>query len=142
MLHYTGGARALPDVLGGRVQVDIDALPSLRGAIDGGQVKLLAVTASKRIRTFPSVPAVAETLPGYEAMGWLALMASPGTPEPIARKISDDLRAVLSDPELERRFDQLGTYPKPTTPAGLTDYIREQQRIWRPVIAETAKTLR
>ena len=53
MLHYTGGAKALPDVLGGRVQADIDALASMRGAIDGGQLKLLAVTTSKRIHTYP-----------------------------------------------------------------------------------------
>ena len=68
LLHYTGGAKALPDVLGGRVQVDIDALASMRGAIDSGQLKLLAVTTDKRIRTFPQVPAVAETLPGFRAV--------------------------------------------------------------------------
>jgi tripartite-type tricarboxylate transporter receptor subunit TctC len=142
MLHYTGGAKALPDVLGGRVQVDIDALPSLRGAIDSGQLKLLAVTSGKRLKNFPNVPTVAETLPGYRAMGWMALMAPPHTPEPIARKISDDLRKILSGPELGARLDQLGTYVNPTTPAELTSFIREQQQIWRPIIAETAKTLK
>ena len=80
MLHYTGGAKALPDILGGRVQADIDALASMRGAIDGGQLKLLAVTTSKRIHNFPQVPAVAETLPGFRAVGWMALMAPPDTP--------------------------------------------------------------
>ena len=54
LVHYTGGGKALPDVLGGRVQADIDALASMRGAIDGGQLKLLAVTAAKRIRHLPS----------------------------------------------------------------------------------------
>jgi tripartite-type tricarboxylate transporter receptor subunit TctC len=141
MLHYTGGAKALPDVLGGRVQVDIDALASMRGAIDGGQLKLLAVTSAKRIHTFPQVPAVAETLPGYRAMGWMALMAPPGTPEAVARKISDDLRKVLLAADLDKRLDELGTYVHPTTPAELTSYIREQQQIWRPVIANTAKVL-
>jgi tripartite-type tricarboxylate transporter receptor subunit TctC len=142
MLHYTGGGRALPDVLGGRVQVDIDALASMRGAIDGGQLKLLAVTTDKRIHTFPQVPAVAETLPGFRAVGWMALMAPPGTPAGVARKISDDLRKVLVSSELARRLDELGTYVNPTTPEELTNFIREQQQIWRPVIAETAKTIR
>ena len=142
MLHYTGGARALPDVLSGRVQVDIDGLASMRGAIDGGQLKLLAVTTDKRIHNFPQVPAVAETLPGFRAVGWMALMAPPGTPAGIALKISDDLRKVLVSSELGKRLDELGTYINPTTPAELTSFIREQQQIWRPVISETAKTIR
>ena len=142
MLHYTGGARALPDVLSGRVQVDIDGLASMRGAIDGGQLKLLAVTTDKRIHNFPQVPAVAETLPGFRAVGWMALMAPPGTPAGVALKISDDLRKVLVKSELGRRLDELGTYVNPTTPAELTSFIREQQQIWRPVISETAKTIR
>jgi tripartite-type tricarboxylate transporter receptor subunit TctC len=142
LLHYTGGARALPDVLGGRVQVTIDALASMRGAIDGGQLKLLAVTTSKRLHNFPQVPIVAETLPGFRAMGWMALMAPPGTPVGIARKISDDLRTILVSSDLGKRLDELGTYVHPTTPAELTIFIREQQEIWRPVIAETAKTLK
>jgi tripartite-type tricarboxylate transporter receptor subunit TctC len=142
MLHYTGGARALPDVLSGRVQVDIDGLASMRGAIDGGQLKLLAVTTDKRIHNFPQVPAVAETLPGFRAVGWMALMAPPGTPAGVALKISDDLRKVLVSSELGKRLDELGTYANPTTPAELTNFIREQQQIWRPVISETAKTIR
>ena len=142
LLHYTGGAKALPDVLGGRVQVDIDALASMRGAIDGGQLKLLAVTTAKRIHTFPQVPTVAEMLPGFQAVGWMALMAPPGTPATLARKISDDLRKVLVDSDLGKRLDELGTYARPTTPEGLTNFIHEQQQIWRPVIAETAKTIR
>ena len=142
LLHYTGGAKALPDVFGGRIQVDIDALASMRGAIDSGQLKLLAVTTSNRIHTFPLVPTVAETLPGFRAVGWMALMAPPGTPAVVARKISDDLRKVLVSSELGKRLDELGTYVNPTTPEGLTDFIREQQQIWRPVIAETAKTIR
>ena len=141
LLHYTGGARALPDILGGRVQATVDALASMRGAIDGDQLKLLAVTTGTRLKNFPQVPTVAETLPGYRAMGWMALMAPPGTPEPIARKISDDLRKILAS-ELGKRLDGLGTYIRPTTPAELTAYIAEQQRIWRPVIAETAKTMK
>ena len=72
------------------------------------------------------------------AMGWFALMAPPGTPEPIARKVSDDLRTVLERPELKQRFLDLGTYLRPMSPAELASFIADQQRIWKPVIAETA----
>jgi tripartite-type tricarboxylate transporter receptor subunit TctC len=142
LLHYAGGAMALPDVMGGRVQVTIDAIASIRGVIESGQVKPLAVTSPKRLDNYTGVAAAAETLPGYEAMGWMALMAPHGTPEPIAQKISDDLRALLVTPELKSRLVEFGTYILPTTPAELTAYIVEQQRIWRPIIAVTAKAMK
>ena len=85
---------------------------------------------------------MAETIPGFEAVGWLALMAPPGTPAPLARRISDDLRKVLSEPAFEKRYEELGTYIRVTTPEQLTAFIREQQQIWRPVIAETAKAIK
>lgn len=141
LLHYAGGAQALPDLMGGRLQATIDAIASMRGAIDGGQVRPLAVTSLKRLDNFPQVPTVAETLPGFQSMGWMALMAPAGTPAPVVTKISGDLAAVLGGPEVKKRLEDLGTYTRPTTPEGLTAFIREQQAIWRPVIAETAKKI-
>ena len=142
LLHYASAPTAITDVLGGRVHVMIDAVTSMRGAIDGGRLRPLAVATRTRLRTAPDLPTVSETIPGFEADGWLALMAPPGTPVPIANKISDDLRTVLARPELQKRFEDLGTTINPTTPAELTAFIREQQRVWRPVIAETAKAMR
>jgi len=142
LLHYAGGARALPDLLGGRLQAMIDAIAGIRGPVESGDVIPLAVTSPRRISTYPQVPAVAETIPGYEAMGWMALVAPPGTSPAIAEKISEDLRAIVTQPEVEKRLEVFGTYTRPTTPAELIAHIREQQRIWRPVIAETAKTMR
>jgi tripartite-type tricarboxylate transporter receptor subunit TctC len=142
IVHYQGGAQALPDILGGRLQAAFDAIPSMRGPIDSGQVKPLAVTSKKRLVNFPQIPAVDETIPGYEAMGWMALMAPPGTPQTIAQKISDDVRMVQAQPEMKKRVEDLGNYTRPTSPAELTAFIHEQVQIWRPVIAETAKAMR
>jgi tripartite-type tricarboxylate transporter receptor subunit TctC len=142
LLHYASAPQAITDVLGGRVHVMIDAITSMRGAVDSGKLKPLAVATAKRQPKTPDLPTVAETLPGFEAVGWLALMAPPGTPGPVANKISNDLRTVLARPELQQRFADLGTSINPTTPAELTAFIREQQRVWRPVIAETAKAMR
>ena len=142
LLHYLAASQAITDVLGGRAHVMIDAMSSMRGTVDGGKLKPLAVASTRRLYNFPDLPTVAETIPGFEAMGWLALMAPPGTPEPIAKKISDDLRTVLARPELQQRFKDLGTYIRPTTPAELTAFIRDQQRIWRPVMVETAKAIK
>ena len=141
MLHYPGGAQAIPDVLGGRLQAMIDAIAGIHGAIVGGQLKPLAVTSKQRPDNFAQVPTVAETIPGFEAMGWMALMAPPKTPEPIAKKISDDLKIVMAKPELKSRLDDLGNYPHPMSPTELVQFIEEQRRIWGPIIAKTAKTL-
>ena len=142
LVHYPSASQAMTDILGGRVHAMIDAVPAMRGAIEGGQLKALAVATQKRLPNFPNLPTVAETLPGFEAVGWLAMMAPPGTPAALARKISDDMRNVLAQPEFRKRYEDLGTYIRLTTPEELTVFIREQQRIWGPVIAETAKKIK
>ena len=138
LVHYPGAPQALTDVLGGRVHAMVDAASGLAGSISGGTIKALAVASERRLPTHPGLPTVAETLPGFMAMGWFALMAPPKTPEAIARKASDDLRAVLERPELKQRFLDLGTYLRPMSPTELSGFIADQQRIWKPVIAETA----
>jgi tripartite-type tricarboxylate transporter receptor subunit TctC len=141
LVHYVaGGPQALPDLIGGRLQAMIDTTASMGSAIEGGLVKPLAVTTKKRIATFPQVPAAAETIPDFEAVAWMLLMAPPGTPETVVRKVSDDLRAILTEAELQKRLEVLGNYTRPTTLAELPAFIREQQRIWAPVIDETAKS--
>ena len=82
MLHYAAGSQSLPDLIAGRLQVMIDAMPAMRPGIEGGHLKPLAVATKQRLQNFPDLPTVAETIPGFEAMGWLALMAPPGTPGP------------------------------------------------------------
>jgi tripartite-type tricarboxylate transporter receptor subunit TctC len=142
LLHYAAGAKAIADVLGGRVHVMIDSMTAMHGAVGGGQLKPLAIATKTRQPRYPDLPTVAETFPGFEAIGWLALMGPPGTPQPIARKISDDMRGLFAKGELTRRFEEIGTSVMPTTQDELKAFILEQQRIWRPVIAETAKAIR
>ena len=69
-------------------------------------------------------------------MGWFALMAPPATPQVVARKASDALRAVLARPELQQRFVELGTYVRLMSPGELVDFIRSQQQVWKPVITK------
>ena len=134
-INYPGAPAGVADVLGGRVQVMIDALPSLSGAISGGQLKLLAVGSAKRLPDLPNIPTVAETLPAIpRALGWFALMGPPGMPAELAKKISEDLRAVMADAAMQKRLQDIASYPVPMSPAELHDYIRGEQALWRPVI--------
>ena len=136
LVNYPAAPQAMTDVMGGRVHAIVDTVSGLAGSIRGGTIKPLAVASERRLPNFPDLPTVAETLPGFVAMGWFALMAPPKTPDVIARKASDDLRAILQQPELKQRFEELGTYLRPMSPAELTRFIADQQQLWKPVIAE------
>jgi tripartite-type tricarboxylate transporter receptor subunit TctC len=142
LLHYPAASKAIADVLGGRVHVMIDSMTAMHSAVGSGKLKPLAIATKQRQKRYPNLPTVADTIPGFEAIGWLALMGPPGTPAPVAKKVSDDLRALVSEGELRKRFEDIGTSVMPTSQDELRAFIQEQQRIWRPVIAETAKAMR
>ncbi len=138
-INYPGTPAGLSDVMGGRVQVIMDGLPSLAGAINGGQLKLLAVGSAKRLPNRPDVPTIAETLPAIpRALGFFAVMGPPGTPEAVANRISDDVKAVLNDPSVKKRFEELASYINPMSPDELRTYIRTEQALWKPVIEKIA----
>ena len=136
-INYPGTPAGLSDVMGGRVQVIMDGLPSLAGSINGGTLKLLAVGSARRLPNRPDTPTIAETLPAIpRALGFFAVMAPPGTPAPIAAKISDDLRAVLNEPSTKKRFEDIASYIHPMSGAELLAYIRTEQALWKPVIEQ------
>jgi tripartite-type tricarboxylate transporter receptor subunit TctC len=138
-VHYPRTPAGLADVMGGRMHAIIDGLPSLAGQIAGGQLKLIAVGSAKRLANRPDVPTIAETLPTIpRALGWFALMGTPGTPEPIARKISEDMGKVLAEPAVKKRLEDVASYTNPMTPAQLREYIRTEQALWKPVIEKIA----
>src|SRR5215813_8408725 len=141
MVPYVGGtAQALNDVIGGRVPMIIDAYSGLAGALQGGAIKPVAVGSTKRLPEFADLPTAAETLPGYSARGWLALVAPLGTPDAIVRKVSEDLRKVASDPAVKAKLAATGNYTNPMSPAELLSFIRSEQQLWKPVLEQIAHT--
>ena len=110
---YAGTPQAANDILGGRIQMIIESLPSLQGLVAGGQLKLLAFASDKRLPDFPDVPTVAETLPGFQAMGWFALVAPVRTDQAIMSKLARDLATIVARQELNKKFADLGTYTRP-----------------------------
>ena len=133
---YPGVAAALKDLMGGRISIVVESQAGLAGAIQGGSVKLLAVASAKRVPQFPDVPTVAETLPGFEATGWFALLARTGTPDTIVQRVSQALSASLKDPGLRERFVTFGTDPTPMSPPELHAFIAREQKSWIPVIRQ------
>ena len=139
LVPYSGGpSHSLNDIMGGRIQFIIEAYQGLAGAIQGGNLKPLAVASAQRLPDFPDLPTVAETVPGFVAMGWQGLMAPVGTPETIIRKASEDLRKVISDPALKAQLAGRGSYPVAMSPTEVTAFIQDQQRQWSPVLQQLA----
>src|SRR5262249_23714947 len=143
LVPYTSGlSHAFTDVATGRVAMIIEGYSGIAAAARSGAVKLIAVASAKRLAEFPDVPTVSETIPGFEATGWAVLVAPLGTAEAIIGKVSDDLRRVVVEPELDKKLATLGSYTKSMSAAEATEFVHKQQRMWQPVLDEIARTQR
>ena len=140
MVPYSGGpAQAMSDLMGERVQMLIEGGTALIGAMQSGKLQALAVGSQTRLAEFPDLPAVAETIPDFRSAGWLAMVAPPGTPENIVRKVSDDLKIILGNPEVRSKLAAVGSYARPMSPQDTTDFIQTEQRTWGPLLEELSR---
>jgi tripartite-type tricarboxylate transporter receptor subunit TctC len=130
---YPGAAQAMSDVISGRVPIIIDGLA---GPIVGGQLKLVAIASPERMAAYPDVATVAETVPGFVATGWFILVAPPGTPAPIVKKIADDLSAVLARADVRQKFRELSVSTRTMSSPQLADFIASERQLWEPVIRQ------
>jgi tripartite-type tricarboxylate transporter receptor subunit TctC len=139
LVPYSGGpTHALNDVLGGRIPVIIEAYSGLAGAVQSCNLKPIATASLQRLPDFPDLATVAETLPGFNAVGWQALLAPNGTPEAIVRKVGSDLREVLAQPEVKKQLAARGGYPRPMSPDEVIGFVQSQQRTWNPLLQQFA----
>jgi len=136
MLHvpYKGAAPAITDLLGDRVQVIFDNMPSIIGHIKGGALRALAVTTATRSPELPDVPTVAETVPGYEASALFGMGAPKKTPPEIIAKLNQAINAVLADPEVKKRLIELGGDPLISTPEAFGEMIAAETEKWEKVV--------
>jgi tripartite-type tricarboxylate transporter receptor subunit TctC len=136
MLHvpYRGSALAFPDVISNKVQLIFDNLPTAMEQARGGSVRALGVSSPQRWPSAPEVPAIAETVPGYDSMVYYGMSAPKGTPPEIVDILNKAVNEVLSDPKLIARFASIGGVPKPMTPAGYGKLIADETEKWRKVV--------
>ena len=141
MVPYSAGgtAQVLSDIMGGRIPLVIEAYSGVAGALQAGTVKALAVASAARLPNYPDLPTVAETLPGFAAVGWQVLVAPAGTPDAIVRKVNGDLIKALSDPESKQKLAKLGRDDRPMSPAEVTAFIHGEQRMWAPILQQIGR---
>ncbi len=134
---YRGGAPALIDLRAGRIQAMFAAALEAIPAIREGATRALAVSSATRLPLLPEVPAVAETLPGFDAVFWQGLFAPAGTPEPVIARLAAALRATTEDPEVRARMAEQGVAAETGDAAALRRVLGEDTATWGRLIRET-----
>jgi tripartite-type tricarboxylate transporter receptor subunit TctC len=137
MVHvpYRGSAIAFPDIISNKVQLIFDNLPSALAQSRAGSVRALGVTSPQRWPGVPDVPTIAETVPGFEAVGFYGISAPKGTPPEIVATLNKAVNAALNDPKLVAQLVAVGGIPKPMTPAEFGKLVSDETEKWRKVVA-------
>ena len=136
MVHvpYRGEALAMPDLLGGQVQVMFSTMVSSIGPIRAGKLRPLAVTTATRQEVLPDIPTVGEFLPGYEASGWGGIGAPSNTPKDIIDKLNNEINAGLANSAIKARLFDLGLAVLISSPADFRKFIAEDTEKWAKVV--------
>lgn len=134
MLDVPYRGDALPDLIGGRVQVMFAPIAQSIGYIRAGTLRALAVTTATRLEVLPEVPSVSDFLPGYEASGFMGIGAPRGTPTEIVDKLNNAVNAALTDPKMRARLGELGLLVLAGSPADFRKFIVTETGKWRTVI--------
>ncbi len=136
MVHvpYRGSAIAFPDIISNKVQLIFDNLPSALEQSRSGTVRALGVTSPQRWPGVPDIPAIAETVPGFESVGFYGISAPKGTPPEIVEILNKAVGEALKDPKVVERLTAIGGIPKPMTPAAFGKLIEVETEKWRKVV--------
>ena len=137
-IPYRGSAPAINDLLAGNIDIVPDYLLANKQNIDAGKLKFLATGSRERLKDYPNVATLAETLPGVYADTWMGVAAPPGTPKEIVKKISDAIGQAFQMPDLRARILALEAEPLGSTPEQMRDIIKASTEQWAPVV-EAAK---
>jgi tripartite-type tricarboxylate transporter receptor subunit TctC len=135
-IPYRGGAPAINDLIPGRVDVIFDNMPSILQHAKAGSLRALAVSTRERVAVVPEIPAIAETVPGFDVFSWFGFFVPIKTPQDVIAKINADTNAALVYAPVKSRFEELGAVPKGSTPAELAAFLQSEIAKWGPVIRE------
>jgi len=134
---YTQMTQGVQDVLAGRVQLVIIAVPAAKGHVAAGKLKPLAVTSLKRLPEYPDVPAVSEMFPGFDFAGWFAIAAPSGVPPAILDRMHKEINTILQDPSVSSKLKSMSFEPYGGgTLKETQDYVQGQHAAWGKLVKE------
>jgi tripartite-type tricarboxylate transporter receptor subunit TctC len=131
---YKGGGPAVNDVVGGQVDYIFANAPEVTGFISGNRLRAIAVTSSKRLPGLPTVPTVAESVPGFDVVQWYALWAPASVPPAIIQKLNADIASVISLPDIRARFEEMGMQAASSSVEALDKLQRSELVKWGDVV--------
>jgi tripartite-type tricarboxylate transporter receptor subunit TctC len=134
---YKGRQFAIPDLIGGQIQLMFDNMPSALPMAKDGKIRALAQTTAKRSAAAPDVPTVAETVPGFEATTWFAVFAPANTPRDVVMRLNGELKRVFALPDVQDKLKGIGLEPWLSTPEELARYQGEEIVKWAKVVKES-----
>jgi len=136
MVHvpYKGSAESVSATIGGQVQLTFFAFSSALPHAKAGKLRAIGVGGAQRNAALPDVPAIAEVLPGYLATSWTALVAPPGTPQPVVDTLARATAEALRQEDVRQRILESGDSLHDGTPAQVADYMRQETRRWSALI--------
>jgi tripartite-type tricarboxylate transporter receptor subunit TctC len=133
---YKGGALAVTDLIAGNVQVLVTGLLATLPHHRAGRLRILGVGHPQRLKSYPDIPAIAETIPGYYNTGWWGIVAPAGTPRPIIERLNGIMNKALATQEMIQRFDKNGLEIATTTPEGFHEMIKADLKMWSKIIKD------
>jgi tripartite-type tricarboxylate transporter receptor subunit TctC len=133
---YPGPPAAMTAVISGDATVTADGLPGLLPHIKSGRLKALGVTSSQRLPGLDTIPTVAETYPGYEAIGWFQILVPAGTSAAISERVNVDINKVTSLPDIVAKFAEFGVYPKHDNLAASREFFAAQRKAMKKLVTE------
>lgn len=133
-IPYRGTAPAVQDVLAGQVDLMFAAVGNVQAHIKAGKLKALGVTSAKRLAAFPEVPAIAESLPGYESSAWFGLFGPARMSPELSKSLSDAARAAVQTPQVRRRIESEGASPVGNSPDEFARFVSHEIVRWKAVV--------
>ena len=131
---YKGATPGITDVVAGQAQFMFNSIPAVLPLVKSGKLKALGVGSIKRSIAAPDVPAIAETIPGFECVNWYSVLAPAKTPQPIVARLNAEIVKMMADPPFAQKLLDMGSEPQSSSPAGLSNYMRKESDRWSRVI--------
>lgn len=138
---YKGGGPAMQDLIGGQVSMLFDQMPAVLPQVQGGRVRALGVSSLKRSAAAQDIPAVSESLPGFDMTVWFGFLAPKGTPTDIVARLNTEMNRALKDPAFQAQLAGMGVTPMPSSSAEFGSFIRREISHWAKVVKDSGAKL-
>jgi len=140
-IPYKGGGPAMQDLIGGQVDMLFDQMPAVLPQVEAKTVVALGVSSAERSNSAPDIPAIAESIPGFDLVVWFGWLAPKGTPDEVIQRINKEMNKALADPDFQARLASMGVTPMPSTPDEFYQFMVSETERWGKVVRASGASI-